>query len=159
MIFKRRKKAQGAIEFLLILAFVFTIIAIIMYFTGEQLIDISAKEQDKLAENFAEKIDNELQILSRVEPGYRRELILYTQNYNISIIKSYVDSRPTTLKLDDLYNNNKTYYFDLTGNYNLDTGNLLINLSERFDTEFNINVTVLTFEKIYSEEIKGLDLS
>lgn len=151
------KKAQGAIEFMIILIFIFTIIAIFMYYSGDYLVDLKNQEQQKFAKNYADKINNELQILSKVEPGYKRELVLRNQDYNVSIINSLIDGSPTMLKLVDIYDN-ETYYFDLVGNYNLDVGNLEINVNRRPDVEFNFNVTVLTFIKNPKKEVSGIDL-
>ena len=153
-----KKKSQGSIEFMLILTFVFVIIALIMYVTGEYLIDVNNQEQKKLAESYASKINSELRILSKVEPGYKRELILHNKNYEVEMINSIVDNRPTILKITDVYAN-MTYHFDLVGNYDLDMGLLDINLTERFDPSIGYNVTVISFVKNQANTLNELDIS
>jgi len=153
-----KKKSQGSIEFMLILLFVFVIISLIMYFTGQYLIETTDKEQAKFAENYASKINTELRILSKVESGYKRELILYNRNYDVNIINSIIDNRPTTLEITDIYAN-RTFHFDLIGNYDLDMGLLEINLSERPDVSLGYNVTVISFMKKQKDEVNELDIS
>lgn len=151
------KKAQSSMEFMIILVFVLFIMMVAMYVSGKYLVEISDNQNEQLIGNYAEKINDELQILSKVEPGYERTLVLTNQDYNLTLINSNVDGRPSMLKLVD-QESNTTHYYDLIGNYNLDSNYLQINLTKQFDTELNLNTTVLTFKKLSKTTNQGLDL-
>ena len=120
----RIKKAQNSVEFLIIFAFILALIGLVMFVTGRYLVDAQEKEKDMRAEDFADNINKELSILTQVDPGYYRELMISEDNYEILNIS------PSQLKILDK-NNNKTYYFDLIGDYNVTSVNKTVNGEER----------------------------
>lgn len=126
-----QKKAQNAMEFMIVLIFLLTITSGIMYLTGAYLTYAKEKEQQQKAQNFADNINKELEILAKTEKGYKRELELTTSDYNVTINQSYL------IMNDNL--NNQTYYFSLLGNYTIDI--------ETRINEFGQNTTILIFEK------------
>ncbi len=106
------KKTQSALEFMLILGFMFILLQFVMYFVGIYMIENQEHNHFKRASSFVEQINNELKILNQVEPGYYRELKFNVKDYYIKNITQ------SLLVLEDVYNN-KTYYFDLIGNHNI----------------------------------------
>lgn len=127
----KEKKSQGAIEFMLILLFVLGLISGIMYLTGTYLVEAKQIEQQNRAANFAENINKELEILAKVEEGYSRSMVLNNDDYVVEVYGS-------KLKIYDSLND-ETYYFDMTGNYNVSIFNVT--------NEFDQNVTMLSFDK------------
>jgi hypothetical protein len=125
------KKSQNAIEFMIIFLFLIGMISGIMYLTGIYLSESKDYEQKQRVENFADNINKEIEILAKVEPGYKRELELVSKDYEVSIIQNLLNIT------DNL--NNKTYYFSLIGNYTIDVKNRT--------NEFGQNITVLIFKK------------
>ncbi len=105
------KKSQNAVEFLIILAFVLFLITSIMFITGSYLVDFKEEEIKKTADDFVASVNNEITILNNVETGYYRELPIRSSKYDIKI-------NQTSLTLHDT-ENNKTFYYDLIGNFNV----------------------------------------
>ena len=139
---RKNKKSQNAIEFLIILGFVLTLIGGIMFLTGSYLVDSKNLENKLHAQDFAENINNELAILNKVKGGYSRELLIPNTAYIINI----TDSR---LILTDKYQTNTSYYFDLIGGLTATMTNKTIDFTD---------YTVLTFTKKISNDYQGLTL-
>ena len=152
------KKSQGAIEFMIILTFVFVIITFVMYLSGGYLVDLNNKKQERSLEHYADRINTELRLLSKVESGYSRDLVLYELDYEVEIVKSIVDNTPTILKIRSV-NLDKNYTFDLVGNYNLDAGLLEVNSTKQYDSDLKHNVTIISFKKKAKREVQQLDIS
>jgi hypothetical protein len=106
-----KKKAQCSIELMTLLIFMFIIIGFVMYISGNYFIDINQKKEDMQADSIAKSINKELSIMAKVEDGYYREFYLSKDNYNATVY-------PSMLILVNIQTN-KTYYFDLIGNYNI----------------------------------------
>ncbi|MFW6286121.1 MAG: hypothetical protein ACOC16_03290 [Nanoarchaeota archaeon] len=107
----RKKKTQGSIELMILLAFMFVIIGFVMFITSHYFMEINQKKEDMQADSIAQNINKELAIMSKVEQGYYREFYLSKDNYNATL--------DTSLLILVNKQTNKTYYFDLIGNYNI----------------------------------------
>lgn len=105
----KSRKAQQALEFLIILIFAFAIVMIVSYSLG--ILISGAKDDDtkKRLENFAQSIENEINTMINVEQGYYHEYELYGHDYYIRIIND-------SLIIED-FDLEETYYFDIKGDY------------------------------------------
>ena len=109
------KKGQTSLELTLLLTFVMVFIGIAIYISSIYVINVSADKESTQAESFADNINKEFEILSEVEDGYYREMLVSEDKYNVNISQSL-------LILTDKQTN-KTYYFDLNGMYNVSLEN------------------------------------
>jgi len=105
------KKSQQALEFMLIFVFVIVMISGAMFILGSILLGVADNENSNQAENFAQNIQKEIEILSKMQDGYYREL-------NISSYKYVVNITSNVLMLNDI-DNNKSYSYELAGSYDV----------------------------------------
>ncbi|MDA3855481.1 MAG: hypothetical protein PF569_04435 [Candidatus Woesearchaeota archaeon] len=134
----KSKRGQQAVEFMLILMFVLTIIAGVMYITGSLLGDFVEQDKKNVAENFLENIVKEIEILNTVNGGYSRNLDVYSQDYHIEILNEMII-------IKDLYDENMTYYYNIPVGLNITVGHKIAGNGQ--------NITVINFLK-ESEDIK-----
>jgi len=125
-----KKKGQNAIEFIIIFSFILLIMLIVMVFFGNYFSGFQREEAKNRANNFAKSVDKELELIRKVEPGYKRELILSQNDYNVTIY-------PSMIYINDTINK-KDYYFNLIGEYKINKTKKKIE---------GVNMTVLIFEK------------
>ncbi len=124
------KKSQQAMEFMVIFIFVLAIIGLASYVLGIYLIDYKEKDTQNRADNFAQNIEKEIEILGNVERGYYRELEIYNKNY-------YVDINDSYLIIEDLETNVINYY-EIKGNFTINIFNRSTDYGE---------IRVISFEK------------
>jgi hypothetical protein len=105
------KKAQNALEFMIILVFVFVFIMLISYSLGILIADAKDDDTKQRLENFATSVKNEINTLINVEKGYYHEYEIYENDYYININNSY-------LIIQD-YDLEESYFFEIKGDYEI----------------------------------------
>lgn len=104
------KKAQGSLELVLILVFVFALIGI-MYIIGLKSIEFQDIDKEKELDDFANSITHEFEILVKVEEGYRREVEIpdfIIKKFNVTLNGSYLVIR--SVERDEI-DADPNYYF------------------------------------------------
>lgn len=139
----RVKKSQQAVEFMLVVMFVLVIIAGVMYITGVLLGDLARQDQHDTAENFVKNIENEVDILSKVNGGYSRELEIYSQDYSVEILNDVI-------VVKDLYDDNLTYSYEIPLGLNV---SMIYRIADNGQ-----NISVINFEKENVVNREGLEL-
>jgi hypothetical protein len=124
------KKAQQAMEFMVIFIFVMTLISLAAYVFTVYLIDYEDKNERAKVDNFVQNIENEIAILGKVESGYYRELEIYDRNY-------FIEIENNTLFLEDSEGIVIDYY-EIKGNFTIKVFNKI--------NEYG-NIQVISFEK------------
>lgn len=132
----KARKSQQAVEFMLILMFVLTIIAGVMYISGSLLVDFTEQDKKNVAENFLENIGKEIEILNTVNSGYSRNLDIYSQDYVVEILNNVI-------VVKDLYDENATYYYYVPSGLNVTVGHKIADNGQ--------NITVINFRKEMDE--------
>ena len=110
-IFKTSKKGQGAVEFMVILAFVLVIIAVTMYGIATLTVDMQESEKNAEIDNFAKSIVSEFEMLQKVEEGYSRNITIpqhLAKRFKPEINSSYLIIVDTETDYNDT--ENKHYY-------------------------------------------------
>lgn len=105
------KKAQGSLELVLILVFVFALIGGIMYIIGLKSIEFQDIDKEKELDDFANSITHEFEILVKVEEGYRREVEIpdfIIKKFNVTLNGSYLVIR--SVERDEI-DADPNYYF------------------------------------------------
>ena len=105
------KKTQGAVEFMVILAFVLVIIAVVMYGVASLTVDINENEKKKEIDDFAKSIIFEFEIIQKVEEGYSRNITIpyhLVKRFKPEINSSYLIIVDTENENNDT--ENKHYY-------------------------------------------------
>ncbi|MCA9497382.1 MAG: hypothetical protein KC589_10660 [Nanoarchaeota archaeon] len=105
------KKAQGSLELVLILVFVFALIGGIMYIIGLKSVEYQDIDKKKELDDFAKSITHEFEILVKVEEGYRREVEIpdfIIKKFNVTLNGSYLVLR--SMDRDDI-NADPNFYF------------------------------------------------
>lgn len=148
-----QKKAQGSLEFLLLLIFILTIVSLVMYFLGMLSVDLSKQKEKDEVDNLAESIKLEFDIMEKVTGGYERKFLIepYEDDYNFSINSSYLIIEDLKHSVEGESEN--VYYYGLRNN-----------ASATFIEEDNlyndgINETYIYFQKDYEEDYVGISLN
>jgi hypothetical protein len=141
-----KKKSQGALEFLLILLFLFIIISVMIYIVSKYSLDFQKSENDKIRDDFVKNILVESEIASKATPGYSRTYVVpefINKRYYINVTSGF-------LLLKDLeYGNNETYLYTFLGDVNITF----------IPTNSSSNVSYIIFKKPNTISYEGLDLS
>jgi hypothetical protein len=141
-----KKKSQGALEFLLILLFLFIIISVMIYIVSKYSLDFQKSENDKIRDDFVKNILVESEIASKATPGYSRTYVVpefINKRYYINVTSGF-------LLLKDLeYGNNETYLYTFLGDVNITF----------IPTNSSSNVSYIIFKKPNIISYEGLDLS
>lgn len=130
------RKSQGSLEYTIIMGFVLVLIGIIMYVSGKYLVQISNEEKDLKIEDFADSVNNEFLILTKVEKGYYREIELNDNNYDV-----YINYTSEQLVITDVLNN-ESKNFDIIGDYNVTLENRTIGADNKTYIIFRKDVDV-----------------
>ncbi len=138
------KKAQSSMELMVILVFILSIIAGIMFIVGKFSLDINNEEVKKNLDDFAYSITKEFDVLSNYEEGYSKTIIIpfhQAEKHNITF-----DTLQGTLALTDkdiyISGEEKYFYYDIPENVSVATsydvdGNLIIVLTNDYRSSFD----------------------
>jgi uncharacterized membrane protein YgaE (UPF0421/DUF939 family) len=109
------RKSQNSFEFILILMFILIVVGIIMVILGEYLVDVSREEVEAEVNDFNNKIQSELNLLTEVEGGYYREVeisenLMNRFNLTINVKEGYFYLRDyeAYTRTDDIM-----YYYEI----------------------------------------------
>ena len=109
--FQNKTKSQGAVEFMVILAFVLVLITLVMYSVASFTVDIQENEKNMEIDDFAKSIVSEFEMLQKVEEGYSRNITIpyhLAKRFKPEINSSYLIIEDTENEDDET--NNKHYY-------------------------------------------------
>ncbi len=123
---KRLKKAQVAMEYMLLISFLFMMTTVVMYYLSMELGTIEKENKNILADNIMKIVDNNLQIALAANDGYRSTFNLPGQVNGMNI--SYGISNFTHFSI---------YYYPDSPGYilaNSTVGSLCFNESRRIYT-------------------------
>lgn len=82
------RKSQSSMEFIFILLFILLVVGLVMVVLGEYSIEVTQDEIEAEVNDFNEKIQYELDLLSEVEGGYYREVEIPSylmKRFNVTI--------------------------------------------------------------------------
>lgn len=99
-----RRRAQSAVEFMLIFLFIFVIVSVAIYILGYFTQDIIQNQNQAEVDNFAKSIESEIALLQRVSNGYNRSVLIpdyLALRYNVTLRGEYLVLRPVEIEGDD----------------------------------------------------------
>jgi len=109
--FQNKTKSQGAVEFMVILAFVLFIVAVGLYAVASFTVDIQENEKNMEIDDFARSIVSEFEMLQKVEEGYSRNITIpyhLAKRFKPEINSSYLII--VNIENEDDETNNRHYY-------------------------------------------------
>lgn len=115
----KRKTAQSAIEFLILMSFLFLIATFVSFIIGKMSLDLNKSNEQKEMDDFVSTIENELSIMTQANGGYYRVIQLP--------YRFHVDVYPGYLNVTDNDIVGKHEIYELSSSYNLRLTNTTIN--------------------------------
>lgn len=121
-----RKKAQSALEFIVLFLFIMVIVSLAMYFIGGLSIDLKNSEMVKEREDFVSVIMKEFELIQEMQAGYQRNITIqanHLERFNITFIDDYYmvvydhhfGNETSSIENPDPY---AFYYYEIPGRVN-----------------------------------------
>lgn len=115
---KIKKKAQMSLEFLLILTFLFVLLAFIAGIIGYVIVDVNVTRINSEREDFANMILSEFKLVESSSEGYSRTFVITSNlvaKYQPNITETYF----TLNDIDSITNDTHYYLYEGDADYNI----------------------------------------
>lgn len=142
--FLKSKKAQPALEFIIVFIFIFVLIGVIIAITGRISVDLRNDEIRKNLDDFANSILLEFELMQKVEGGYEKEIYIephLMEQFNLTFNQNFL----IISELESYENDYPPIYYEIPGdvNYNL--------------SEWNSSTPlIITLKKEYKDSYEGI---
>lgn len=157
------KRAQAAMEFLLIFVFIMALIGVLIGVIGSISIDVGLSEKRAEVDDFAYSILNEFTVMQKVQGGYNRTFKIEThfmERFNLQIQDGYliIDDKHTYGDSEDRQNEtNYVQWYLIPGDFDI------FNVSVHNSTggEYNASSEIakyITITKEYDSEFDGINI-